>query len=164
MKGIGGHTRPNEGRSVEWETPPDILAALGPFDDDPCQPGQADGLIREWRGRVWLNPPYTRDIGSWLGKLAAHGNGIALIFARTETAHFHRHVWRGASAVLFLEGRLHFYQGGRRSRHNAGGPSCLVAYGHSNAMSLAGSGLKGALIHLRNRQEACRSVVPAWCR
>jgi hypothetical protein len=37
-----------------------------------------------------------------------HGNGIALTFARTETKMFFECVWNGASALLFLKGRLSF--------------------------------------------------------
>jgi hypothetical protein len=55
---------------------------------------------------------------------------MALIFARTETEMFFEAVWRAASAVLFLKGRLFFCRpDGVPARANAGAPSCLVAYG-----------------------------------
>ena len=115
---------------MNWCTPPEILKALGPFDDDPCPVGGRDGLIRPWWGFVWLNPPYDRDIGKWLERMSEHRNGIALIFARTETANFHRYIFPFADAILFLRGRLHFHNpDGRRAKHNAGAPSCLVGYG-----------------------------------
>lgn len=54
----------------DWLTPPEILAALGPFDMDPCasqyQPWRTaatqftiedDGLAREWAGRVKFRLP-----------------------------------------------------------------------------------------------------------
>lgn len=82
-----------------------------------------------------------------MARLAAHGNGMALIFARTETDMFHRYVWGRAAAVLFLAGRRHFYTvDGQRAKHNGGAPSCLVAYGESNAEKLWHSRLPGALI------------------
>ena len=100
-KGIGGHQRAYEGRTDEWLTPPEILKAIGEFDLDPCSPinrpwntakkhytVEDNGLIQEWIGRVFLNPPYGPETGKWLQKLAEHGNGIALIFARTETDMF----------------------------------------------------------------------------
>lgn len=72
-------------------------ARTGTFHLDPCgYPGWAtadrliclpdDGLAVPWDGRVWLNPPYGREVWTWLDRLAQHGHGTALIFARTETA------------------------------------------------------------------------------
>lgn len=122
------HCKPNIGATNEWETPPEILTELGPFDDDPCRPDRIDGLTRHWNGLVWLNPPYGPEVGSWLHKLATHGNGIALVFARTETHWFIKQVWRRATSLRFIHGRLHFYSNGVRAKGNAGGPSVLVAY------------------------------------
>jgi hypothetical protein len=159
VTGIGGHQSAIDGTDT-WLTPPDLLAALGPFDLDPCAASEprpwptaarhicrpADGLRAPWDGRVWVNPPYSQA-GAWLGRLARHGRGTALIFARTETALFYRHVWRAASALLFLEGRLTFHRpDGRPGRANAGGPSVLIAYGDGDADLLERSGLAGALV------------------
>lgn len=149
MLGIGGHHSQRAGSNV-WLTPPGIVHALGPFDLDPCaadpRPWDTaarhiappdDGLAADWSGRVWLNPPYS-DLDRWLGKLAAHGRGTALVFARTETRWFVQHVWARATAVLFLHGRLHFrLPDGSRARGNAGAPSALIAYGQYDADRLA---------------------------
>jgi hypothetical protein len=146
----------------EWLTPPELLSALGPFDLDPCAPTvrpwpmatthytvASDGLKLPWFGRVWCNPPYGRETGRWLAKLAEHGNGIALIFARTETDVFFSQVWARADGVLFLRGRLHFHHvDGTRAEHNSGAPSCLVAYGAGNVRTLRLCGLDGKLIIL----------------
>ncbi len=159
--GIGSHQSARM-KNDEWLTPPAILAALGPFDLDPCAPrvrpwpmaGQHlteddDGLAAPWAGRVWLNPPYGLEAAAWLRRLAEHGDGCALIFARTETEMFHRWVWERADAVLFLRGRLHFhYVDGQRAAANAGAPSCLIAYGHSNVEALASSGIAGHIVRL----------------
>ena len=32
---------------------------------------EIDGLKQEWTGTVWCNPPYGREIGSWVRR--AHG-------------------------------------------------------------------------------------------
>lgn len=158
---IGGHHNPTP-KSEVWLTPPYILEALGPFDLDPCaaeeQPTWAapryytqrvDGLSQEWSGRVWMNPPYGRKVAFWLRRLAAHGDGIALVFARTETAMFFESVWPKARALLFLEGRLNFYHPhGVRAVANCGAPSVLIAYGVENAMRLKDSGLQGAFVSL----------------
>jgi len=145
----------------EWLTPPHVLRPLGEFDLDPCaavrRPWptarhhltiQEDGLARPWFGRVWLNPPYGRETGRWLARLADHGNGIALVFARTETRMFFEHVWKKAAAILFLRGRLTFYnEDGTRPSNSGGAPSCLIAYGRHNAAALAACGLSGKLVY-----------------
>lgn len=79
--------------------------------------------------------------------MAAHGDGVALAFARTETVGFHRWVWQEAAAVMFLKSRPHFYYpDGRRAAGNCGGPICLIAYGKRNADALRASGLPGAIV------------------
>ena len=161
--GMGGH-HSSAMLKDEWLTPPEILRALGGFDLDPCAPHASrrpwematrhysledNGLAQPWVGRVWLNPPYGRETARWLDRLADHGDGVALIFARTETDMFFRHVWGRADAVLFLRGRLHFHHvDGRRAGANAGAPSCLVAYGRNNADRLANCGLDGHLVEV----------------
>ena len=138
---MGGHQSANA-LQEEWLTPPDILHSLGPFDLDPCAPinrpwdiaakhytKAENGLSQPWGGTVWLNPPYGPKTGQWLARLADHGNGIALIFARTDTAMFFDYVWNRATALKFLRGRLHFHHAdGRRAAANAGAPSVLISY------------------------------------
>lgn len=188
--GIGGHTRPIRGQSDDWITPRHVLAALGRFDLDPCQSltqpwpcaerGYTvvdDGLVKQWKTkwRVFCNPPYGDAAGPFMQRLAAHRNGIGLLFGRTETEMFRQHIWREADAVLFLAGRLHFhYPDPQNPQHcltqehvwvpreagakklwccmcgkahgNSGGPSVLVAYGEENVESLRSCGLPGALV------------------
>lgn len=178
LPGIGSHHSANP-QTDEWL--PEIFAALGRFDLDPCSPTTGpspsstaakhltaldDGLTAPWEGSVWCNPPYS-DIAPWMAKMAAHGNGIALVFARTETAWWFDSVWPHASRLLFLKGRLTFWRPydpmaetdderhegtpqvtalPSKSGHNAGGPSVLIAYGRMCAAKLDLSGLPGALI------------------
>lgn len=160
-KGIGGHTKPNEGDSKVWLTPQELIDALGPFDMDPCAapsprpwPTAArhvelpeDGLQAQWQGRVWLNPPYSQDMGVWMSKMAEHRSGIALIFARTETELWQSLIWPAVDAALFLRGRLWFYRpDGIRGDSNAGGPSVLLSYSPADTERIKTSGLKGALV------------------
>lgn len=154
------HCKPNEGATCEWLTPPEIIAALGPFDLDPCVPIRQpwptarevftlsdDGLQQEWRGRVFLNPPYGRETWKWMRRLAEHGNGIAMIFARTDTEGFHRWVFGRADAILFMRGRPHFHHAnGERAKGNSGGAVCLVAYGQHNVIALKRSPIDGKLV------------------
>lgn len=160
--GIGSHTLPNRGATDSWITPRHVIDALGAFDLDPCacdpQPWPCasryfteavDGLSQPWHGRVWLNPPYGRQTGVWLQRLADHGTGTALIFARTETAMFVEQVWQRATAVLFLHGRLTFcHPDGTPGKANSGGPSVLVAYGEADAEWLRLAELKGTYLRV----------------
>lgn len=155
-RGMGGHSRGYRGDSVEWYTPPGIFAALGlTFDLDPAAPVgglpwipaarfysvEDDGLSQPWAGRVWLNPPYGPRTGDWMRRLAAHGDGIGLVFARTETAWWHETV-RCAHAVCFVAGRLTFVDEQRQpGGWNAGAPSALVAYGQACADAVAAAAL-----------------------
>ncbi len=134
------HERPGGSNQNEWLTPPSILKALGHFDLDPCAPEvrpwdiadvhySTNGLEREWRGRVFCNPPYAPNLSKWLAKLADHGNGIALTFARTETRAFQQHVFPKASALLFIAGRLRFWRTDGTEADCAAAPSVLIAYG-----------------------------------
>ena len=160
-------SRPSAG-THDWLTPPDIVRALGEFDLDPCaamnQPWQTaslmiapphNGLDAEWHGRVWLNPPYGAHTAAWLRRLADHGDGVALVFARTETEMFTRWVWPHADALLFMAKRPHFHRpDGTRAKGNSGGPMVLIAYGAHNVASLRRSGIAGALVMTMATQEA----------
>lgn len=151
-------------KNDEWLTPPEIIKELGPFDLDPCAPVirpwdmakkhytiEDDGLTKDWSGRVWCNPPYGLEAAKWLEKLSQHGNGIALIFARTETRMFFDWVWNNADAMLFIEGRLFFYNNkGQKAKANAGAPSVLNAYGKNNSDVLFNCTIKGKFIENQN--------------
>ena len=160
-KGIGGH-QSHKMLKDEWLTPPEILNKLGSFDLDPCSPINRpwdtaknyytikdNGLEQDWYGRVWMNPPYGNQTENWLKKLADHKNGIALIFARTETKMFFSQVWDRADSILFIEGRLFFHHvDGSRAKSNSGAPSCLISYDSNNTAILKSSGIKGKLVIL----------------
>lgn len=148
----------------EWITPPEIVSACGSFDLDPCSPivrpwdtarqhftKEDDGLSQVWLGRVWCNPPFGREAIKWMRRMVQHGNGVALIPARTETVMFYETVWGAADAVLFIQGRPHFhYVDGRRAAANSGAPICLIAYGMHNVAALSNSGL-GVVLPIINK-------------
>ena len=153
---IDGRSDLPNARKAEWYTPPAIFDALGlRFDLDPCCPPgglswiptenfyapPADGLALPWHGRVWLNPPYgTRD-HAWVDRLAAHGDGIALVFARTDSAWWHRAA-QSSDAICFLRRRLVFVdRHGEPASNNGGSPSTLIGWGAACASALQRSGL-----------------------
>lgn len=162
MNGMSGHQSARMGKD-EWLTPPEIIGALGVFDLDPCAPVVRpwptaahhytvvdDGLVQPWYGRVWLNPPYGLQAAKWLERMVSHGNGIAIIPARTETAIFFWFVWPCADALLFIQGRPHFYHvDGSRAKGNSGAPIVLIAYGSANVEALRRSGIAGKLVLLK---------------
>ncbi len=164
--GMGSHQSARS-QTDTWLTPPAIIEALGgadSFDLDPCsikdRPWptarrhytiEDNGLILPWSGRIFCNPPYSLAlIRRFLGRMADHGCGVALTFARTETDHFHRFVWGAASAVLFLRGRLNFHlPDGRPAEKNGGAPSVLIAYGSDDCDILAEAPIDGFFVPLR---------------
>src|SRR6516225_538639 len=131
---LGSHQR-TVGRSQDHITPLWILDSLGGSESFDLDPAGADprpwdcakvtwtshGLERDWFGFVYLNPPFdVRQVGEWIAKLAAHGNGIALLHARTEAAWFEP-IWRRAACILFMADRIFFHRpDGIRHPHNAG--------------------------------------------
>lgn len=162
-------------KTEEWYTPPYIFAGLPvTFDLDPCSPDpndpattyltpcrrhlckRDDGLRAPWSGCVWLNPPYGAGLAAWIGKLARHGDGMALVFARTDTAWFHDHP---PDAVFFLRGRVSFINAqtgtimvkdpttGREKRGSPGAPSMLLAYGERCVGALEATTLRGTLVY-----------------
>lgn len=159
-----GYEKPNDGQSSDWWTPPEIVQSLGSFDLDPCAgvgqiplasriyvPPQ-DGLSLPWEGRVFLNQPYGPQVGAWAERLREHGNGIMLIFARTETKAW-RPIWCHADAILFPFRRITFLRPGSGPIPSTGvkaksgtAPSAFVAYGQANVEALRLCGIEGALV------------------
>lgn len=141
----------HEGQTNTWLTPLELIRSLGEFDLDPCGfAGHAtaknlivlpdDGLNSEWTGRVWLNPPYGREIGLWLQKLQDHGNGIALVFGRTDTAWFQN---LEPDLIFFIKGRIKFLKQDFTADTNAGHGSVLLAFGRENAGAILSSKIEG---------------------
>ncbi len=130
----------------EWYTPADLLdlvvQAFGVIDLDPCSnSGEPNvpatmhytvadnGLAQAWHGRVFMNPPYGREIVEWIEKLVEEyragrvTQGIALVPARTDTAWFR--MLRDFPRC-FISGRLRF----NGSDTGAPFPSMVVYLGH----------------------------------
>jgi hypothetical protein len=172
-RGMGGHSVPGGGLSNEWFTPPSVFDALGlDFDLDPAHPVDRlpwvpaartfsiddDGLSQSWSGRVWLNPPYGPATTTWLERFVEHGDGIALVFARTETQWFHRHAL-AVDAWCLIRGRLTFvHADGRPSAYNAGAPSVLLAAGEDCAAALRRSGL-GIYVAVTERAQPAQASI-----
>lgn len=128
-----------------WQTPIEIINALGRFDLDPCAAPSApdrcaligycginDGLYLPWFGRVFCNPPYGRFSRPWLEKCAEHGNAIALVTPKSIGARWFQSLLKGTT-VLFLQGRVPFIDSisGEPAAANTQW-SCLIAWGENN--------------------------------
>ena len=151
------HELPNNGLTNDWITPPYVLDWFNDlteeplwFDLDPCISLyqfyktannsfniQDDGLNKEWHGNVWCNPPYGKHTKHWIKKLVEHKNGVALIFARTETKLWQDYIFPTADAVLFINRRIKFLRANKKPGEWATTPSALVAWGLHNERALA---------------------------
>ena len=88
-----------------------------------------DGLSKPWRGGVWCNPPYGREISSWVKKAYEKSQKeynsfvLMLLPARTDTKWWWEYV-QGKATLFFIKGRVKF------GDHNVGAPfpSVLALY------------------------------------
>ena len=147
-----------------WLTPKFIIDALGHFNTDPCCPDimpwqtadrmitkEQDGRTAEWIGRVWLNPPYGKESYPFIKRMATHiGGGVALLFARTDTKIWHDWIFPYAHSILFIQGRLCFYDKNGIKGGSCAVPSVLVSYSQYDTDALKNSGIKGKLIELKH--------------
>ena len=128
--------------SNEWATPQDLfdrLNALFNFTLDPCSTHEnakcplhytpsENGLLQDWSGhRVFINPPYGREIIRWVAKAYNESSLGALVVgllpARTDTAWWQDYVQPYAD-VRFIRGRLKF--GG--AKNSAPFPSAIALW------------------------------------
>ena len=108
-----------------WPTPNALFDDLNKefkFDIDVCcSPENAkcekyftvddDGLLQNWHGTVWCNPPYGNRIADWVEKAYRESfNGVTTVMllpVRTDTRWFHNWVI-GKCEIRFIKGRLKF--------------------------------------------------------
>jgi ParB family chromosome partitioning protein len=131
MAELDNHRAQGTGEN-EWYTPPQYLEAarhvLGGIDVDPATSALAqetvraaaffttadNGLLHEWNGSVWMNPPYAQPfIQLFIEKLAMEVRegrttaAIALTHNYTDTEWFHIAA-RACQAICFTRGRIKF--------------------------------------------------------
>ena len=113
----------------EWGTPQKLFDELNErfdFDVDVCANAEnakcrryfskeEDGLKQDWTQfkTCWMNPPYGRQIGSWIEKAyetSLRGTTVVcLLPSRTDTRWFHDYCVKGD--ITFIKGRLKFNDG-----------------------------------------------------
>lgn len=146
----------HQGLTNVWLTPKFVIDDLGPFDLDPCPAPEprpwptakvhltGDGLEQFWEGCVWLNPPYGNETRHWVRKLIRHGNGIALVASRTDTAWFYEASQR-ADLVFFPKGRIRFFNAdGSQVNQNPTFPSVFFSFGAVATEKLMKINLEGS--------------------
>jgi phage N-6-adenine-methyltransferase len=140
--------------STEWATPQDLFDQLQDefkFDlDAAASPDNAkcetyftkedNGLSLPWSAyRVWLNPPYGREIGRWVEKACeetlSHKGArvvVMLVPARTDTRWW-KTAKEGGAEIRFLFGRLKFGD----SKSSAPFPSAILIFRNANYWRLS---------------------------
>ena len=130
----------------DWETPHKLFQMLNEeyrFTLDACaSPHNAkvqefftqeqNSLKQRWTGRVWMNPPYGRQIGKWVSKAYVESQKCELVCcllpARTDTAWWHDYCMFGF--VQLIRGRLKFVG----APSPAPFPSAIVVFGRKIRM------------------------------
>ncbi len=131
---LGGVKAKNNGRyngnGRHWATPPEVFDPLDEefnFTLDPCATPETakcpeffteadNGLEQPWSShRVFMNPPYGREVYAWTRKARLEQEKGALVVgllpASTDLAWWHEDVLEHAE-VRYLRGRVRFLTGG----------------------------------------------------
>lgn len=136
--------------SDEWYTPQHIIdvarSVMGSIDVDPasCEIAQSvvnattyytakqNGLLYDWCGNVWLNPPYSYrivetfvDVFIRQHKCGNMQQGIILVNNYADTRWFHKLLKR--YPVCFTLNRLEFWQPDKKPKRNRWGQAFFYA-------------------------------------
>ena len=115
----------------DWKTPVEFYIGLDDefhFTFDPCPSSPTfDGLTAEWGDRNFCNPPYGRQITTWIKKGYEESlTGKLVVFllpSRTDTRWWHDFVMK-ADEIRFIKGRLKF----SGHKNSAPFPSCIAIF------------------------------------
>lgn len=121
-------------KTDNWSTPKWLYKELDEefnFDIDPCPlRSLTDGLDQEWKGAIFINPPYS-NVSEFLEKgrqELENGNSTVQVFllaSRTDTRWFHKYIYKNPnSEIRFIKGRLKFGE----SENSAPFPSMIVIF------------------------------------
>ncbi len=156
LKKLPRFASPNSPRDMGWFTPAHVIEAVrdfydGHIDTDPasCKEAQVivkakiyfdvttDGLRQPWRGNVFLNPPYSKQIlDNFINTLIAKGEAqeyeqaIVLIPNSTESLASQK-MLAHCAAVCFMQKRLRFVHIAKGAATSPIDGSCLFYLGNN---------------------------------
>jgi phage N-6-adenine-methyltransferase len=125
----------------DWETPEELFKQLNDefnFTLDPCctretakcfnfYTAEDNGLTKEWKGSVFMNPPYGRQIVNWVKKAKEESEKgsvvVCLVPARTDTKWWHAYCMK-SSEIRLLTKRLTF----KGASNKATFPAAIVVF------------------------------------
>lgn len=128
-----------------WMTPPELFEKIHKhmeFELDPCAETdnlglcfynkEMDGLTRSWKDMTcFVNPPYGSEQKKWIEKALTEKRSVSvfLIPARVDTKLWHNIIFKHASKICFLKGRVRFVDPAFKKKTNASPfPSALVLF------------------------------------
>lgn len=139
-------------KSDEWQTPKEVydylngvynftLDAAASELNHMCSnyySEQDNALTKSWDGRVFLNPPYSKGKQqAFIAKAIEETQNnpkcecvVTLIPARTDTKAWHELIFKNASEIIFIKGRLKFSNplSPKKEINSATFPSCVVVF------------------------------------
>jgi hypothetical protein len=139
------------GATDEWYTPPYVFEAMGvDFHMDVASPGAhitpwipairfvtSRSLSREWKGSVWMNPPFGARNGlrPWLDKFFSHRNGVALVPDRTSAPWWQDYADR-SDLILFVRKKIRFIRPDGTTGNSPAQGTTLLAVGPRGVVAL----------------------------
>jgi len=138
----------NLSKKNDWETPPELFKLGCDFFAhepklDVCATAEnslckyhynedMDALTKPFDVPFFCNPPYS-DLKTWIRKcylehVKHNVSGLMLVFSKTDTAAFHDYAFGGKAEILFLRGRVKFWNKGIPSINPAPYASCFIFY------------------------------------
>ena len=152
----------------EWYTPEKYIEAarlvLGTIDLDPASCKKANKIVKAksfytadddsihqlWSGRLWLNPPYGRLAGEFVGRLALEYEAgevkaaIALVNAHCTDTDWFQPLWN--YALCFTDHRIDFDSGGREKQTSSTHGSVFAYLGSETKVFKAAFAEFGAVV------------------
>jgi hypothetical protein len=154
----------HQGNNI-WFTPKEIITSLGPFDLDVCTISlrpfdtakehieydkDQSAFNYDWKGFIWMNPPYGKEIYPFIEKFSNIKEGIALVFARMGASWMQEFLNNG-NEVFLLRKRIKFISKDFVSKTNAGTDSCFLIRGKLAKWKIENSGIEGVFIKGKER-------------